>query len=96
MKREFLEGLGLSKEQTDAVMSEYGKGLEALKLRNNELESISSSYAELKSEKERVEGELEDERLSHSNFRRGVICEIVDGARACKRGAYKTSGKLSC
>ena len=41
MKREFLEGLGLNKEQTDAVMSEYGKGLEALKLKIAELEGIN-------------------------------------------------------
>lgn len=81
MKREFLEGLGLSKEQTDAVMSEYGKGLEALKTRNSELESKYLDYDVLKAEKDRIEGELEEARLSHSTFRRGVICELVDGAR---------------
>ena len=80
MKREFLEGLGLTKEQTDAIMSEHGRGLEALKSRNAELETISTGYEELKKEKDALLSELEGERASHSSFKKSVICELVDNA----------------
>jgi hypothetical protein len=81
MKREFLEGLGLNKEQTDAIMSEYGKSLEALKLRNAELEGICADYNELVVKKEMMKNELEEEKLNYAALKKSMICELVDGAR---------------
>lgn len=37
MKREFLKGLGLEKEQIDKIMQEYGNSVEKLKTTNEEL-----------------------------------------------------------
>ena len=80
MKREFLEGIGLTKEQTDSIMSEYEKGIEALKNRNTELECLKDGYENLKLEKEGLESELNNERVSHYAFKKAVICELVEAA----------------
>ena len=80
MKREFLEELGLTKDQTDAVMAEHGRGIEALKVRNTELEGVNTINLSLKDENERLKNELEAEKSAYSSFKRGVICELVDNA----------------
>lgn len=53
MKREFLEGLGLDKTAVDAVMAEYGRGVEAAKVfEAGRLEELEASLAAARAEVE--------------------------------------------
>ena len=74
MKREFLEGLGLSCELVDSIIAEHGRSVEALKSRCNALEGRVEREAELSSA-------LENERAAFSAFKSGVIRELVNEAR---------------
>lgn len=80
MKREFLESLGLDRDVVDAVMSENGKGIEALKQKCRLLEEeaaglknrLSEQEAQL-SEKASLLSELEQNRSRFSQLRDTVI-----------------------
>lgn len=69
MKREFLENLGLDRGAVDAVMSENGKSIEALKEKNRSLEEEAaglrlrlSEQDALLSEKASLLSELEENK----------------------------------
>lgn len=40
MDREFLKGLGLEKDAVDAVMAQYGKDIQAIKVDGNDIEKL--------------------------------------------------------
>lgn len=64
MKRQFLEELGLDKEQIDKVMSEYGKGVEAAKGEYAELENkVKETEALLATANEKIKS-FEDTTLT--------------------------------
>ena len=46
MKREFLKGLDLDNETIDTIMVEYGKNVQGLKEKNDELTTESKSLSE--------------------------------------------------
>ena len=89
MKREFLEELGLVKDQIDAVMSEYGRSLEAIKLKNTELENALRGCEDINNEKMRLERELTDERSAFSAFRSAIINDLVSESRPSSALAKK-------
>ena len=73
MKREFLEGLGLSRELIDSIIAEHGKSTEAIRSRCEELEAQCLRESELSMA-------LEKERAAFSAFKNGVINELADEA----------------
>ena len=80
MKREFLEGLGLDKEKIDAIMSEYGKKISALKEKAARVDELAAELDGVKAELESAKGVIEGQKEAHATFKAGVVKELVRGA----------------
>lgn len=84
MKREFLENLGLEKDAVDAVMAEYGRGIEAMKQKCDLLEDQCDALKERVPGLERRISELDDglseSEEKYSRLINSVIAKAVDDA----------------
>ena len=84
MKRDFLESLGLDKAGIDAIMTENGKSIEALRQRCEALEEENRTLREEKEEalRKAAEDDAEIKRLRDAceraeAFRQNVIAEFI-------------------
>lgn len=59
MNREFLEKLGLGKEQIDDIMKEYGKSINDLKEQVSEVDTLKAQIDDYKDQIEERDGQLE-------------------------------------
>lgn len=76
MKREFLEGLGLDRDTIDAVLNEYGRGIEGMRQRCGELENQCDALKEKLPVLERRAAELGD-GLAESEKKYGALIDSV-------------------
>lgn len=80
MKREFLEELGLDKAVIDAIMSEHGKSVTALKEQCREGEEKDTVISSLTKENDELKCRLDNEIKARSSFKEGVIDEMISEA----------------
>jgi predicted RNase H-like nuclease (RuvC/YqgF family) len=81
MKREELEGLGLSKEQIETVMSSYGKSVEQLKQQN---ESLNSTVTQLSTQSQKLTVQFEDFKKSKMSEEERRLTEVKEQEEARK------------
>lgn len=81
MKREFLEELGLEKQIIDAIMSEHGKSVSALKEKYKDYDEKDGIIASLTAERDRLTVSLSEENERHASFKNGIIDEMIKEAR---------------
>ncbi len=89
MKREFLEELGLDKPKIDAIMSEHGKSVSALKEKCKDIEDKDGIIAALTSERDGLISSLAEENARYAEFKNGIIDGIVKDARPSSAMAEK-------
>lgn len=89
MKREFLEELGLDKPTIDAIMSEHGKSVSALKDKCKDIEDKDGIIAALTAERDGLASSLSEESEKHTAFKNGIIDGIVKDARPSSSLAEK-------
>ena len=101
MKREFLENLGLDRGAVDAVMSENGKSIEALREKCRLLEEEAaelklrlSEKDALLSEKTALLSELEEDKSRFSEFRDTVIKKAAKDAGFSSQAAENAAVSL--
>ena len=81
MKREFLEELGLDKSIIDAIMSEHGKSVSALKEKCKDYDEKDGIIASLTAERDGLIVSLSEENERHASFKNGIIDEMIKEAR---------------
>ena len=96
MKRDFLEGFGLSKDDVDAILTENGRNLEGLRQQiralSEENEKWKETAAAYDKEKQTASEELARLRLTESDakrFRETVIGRLVSEARPASASAER-------
>ncbi len=80
MKREFLEELGLDKPIIDAIMSEHGKSVSALKDKCKDYDEKDGIIASLTAERDGLASSLSAESEKHAAFKSGIIDGIIKDA----------------
>jgi predicted RNase H-like nuclease (RuvC/YqgF family) len=81
MKREELEGLGLSKEQIETVMASYGKSVETIKQQN---ETLNSTVTQLSTQGQKLAAQFEDFKKSKMTEEERRVTEIKEQEEARK------------
>ena len=89
MKREFLEELGLEKPLIDAIMSEHGKSVSALKERVKDIEDKDAVISALTAERDGLSASLTEASERHSAFKNGIIDGLIKEARPSSSLAEK-------
>lgn len=80
MKREFLDELGLDKSVIDAIMSEHGKSVSALKEKIKDYDEKDGIIASLTAERDGLAATLSAECEKHSAFKSGIIDGMIKEA----------------
>ncbi len=80
MKREFLEELGLDKSVIDAIMSEHGRSVSALKEKCKDYDEKDGIIASLTAERDGLVASLAAESEKHAAFKNGIIDGMIKEA----------------
>ncbi len=89
MKREFLEELGLEKPLIDAIMSEHGKSVSALKERVKDIEDKDAVISALTAERDSLSASLTEVSEKHSAFKSGIVDGLIKEANPSSSFAEK-------
>src|SRR5690625_2628998 len=84
MNREFLKELGLSDEQVESVMKEYGKSINDLKEKADKVEGLESQIEDYKNQIEERDNQLEELKKIDAEGLQAKIDELQQQNEATK------------